>query len=211
MNEQQILSIRGALKELLAIITQQGASLSDDTKVKLAQLLEKAASRISQLQMEQQTLQVSTPGADLLWILSGSKPEVFVNYLNTFPDPALNALAKNPTQLQQVIERLSQEMPAGAPQQTDGVPKADINSSNIYGFQYSPKSGKLLVRFQGGSVYGYDGIPPAIFQIFQAGAIPAKTNGKNQYGRWWRGKNPSLGAAFHQLIKLGNFPYQKIK
>ena len=35
-------------------------------------------------------------GADLLWILSGANRDAFINYLHTIPDPALNALARNP-------------------------------------------------------------------------------------------------------------------
>ena len=34
---------------------------------------------------------------------------------------------------------------------------------------------------------------------------------QNQYGRWWRGKNPSLGAALNQYIKAGNFNYRRLR
>ncbi len=151
-----------------------------------------------------------TPGADLLWILAGGQPDAFVNYLRTFPNPGLNALISNPTELSQTIERLQREMPRGEPAQQDGIEHAPLQSSNIYGFKYDPKSGKLLVRFNSGSVYGYQGVPPAVFKIFQSGAVPAKTSGKNKFGKWWQGKIPSLGAAFHSLIKLGGYPYQKL-
>jgi hypothetical protein len=60
-------------------------------------------------------------------------------------------------------------------------------------------------------VYGYEGVPPQIFRVFQAGAIPAKTDGQNEYGSWWVGKRPSLGASFYELIKKGGYPYQKLK
>lgn len=149
-------------------------------------------------------------GADLLWILAGGQPDAFVQYLRTFPNPALNALVRNPTQLTQLLARLQQEMPRGEPAQQDGIEHAPLQSSNIYGFRYDPKSGRLLVRFNSGSVYGYEGVPPAVFKIFESGAIPAKTSGSNKWGKWWRGKIPSTGASFHALIRLGGYPYQRL-
>ncbi len=149
-------------------------------------------------------------GADLLWILSGGQQDAFVNYLRSFPSPELNSLLRNPTQLNQTIARLEREMPHGAPESADGIEHAPLQSSNIYGFRYDPKTGKLMVRFNSGSVYGYTGVSPAVFKIFQNGAVPAKTTGKNKWGQWWTGKIPSLGAAFHALIKLGGYPYQRL-
>lgn len=150
-------------------------------------------------------------GSDLLWILSGGKPDAFVNYLRTYPDPALNALAQNPQHLASVIQGLQKSLPQGVTEYADGIKHADLNSSNIYGFKYEPKSGKLFVRFQGGSVYGYDGVPSGVFDIFRKGAVPAKTNGSNQYGAWYTGKMPSLGAAFYQMIRQGGYAYKRIK
>lgn len=161
---------------------------------------------------EQQPIEAPIPlGADLLWQLAGSNPGAFIDYLRSVPDPALNALARNPTQLESLINRLSQEMPAQLPRPVEaGIEKAPLNSSNIWGFHYSPKTGDLLVRFQGGNVYHYGGVPPQVFKIFQAGAIPAKTDGQNAYGKWWKTKMPSLGAAFYELIRSGPYPYQQV-
>lgn len=89
-------------------------------------------------------------------------------------------------------------------------------SSNVEGFAYDDKTGRLLVRFLGkhpnknGPIYGYEGVPPNIFEIFRKGAIPAKTNGKNKWGEWWQGKYPSIGAAMYHLIKAGGYPYQRL-
>lgn len=149
-------------------------------------------------------------GADLLWILSGGQPDAFVNYARTFPDAALNALANNPQALASVLGRLEQQMPQGDRGSADGIDRAPLDSSNIYGFQYDPKSGGLKVRFQSGAVYGYQGVPKQIYQIFANGAVPARTEGQNEHGRWWVGKNPSLGAAFSALIRQGGYPYQRL-
>ena len=154
---------------------------------------------------------VQPPGADLLWVLAGGQPEAFAQYLSNFPNAALNAIVRNPGQLNQLVARLSREMPRGEPAVADSIPHAPLQSSNVWGFSHNPKNGDLFVRFNNGSVYGYEGVPLPVFKIFASGAIPAKTSGQNSFGRWWRGKSPSLGSAFHQLIKLGGYPYQKLK
>ena len=89
-------------------------------------------------------------------------------------------------------------------------------SSNIHSFGYDPKNERLLVKFQGdypdqnGPVYGYDKVPKVIFDMFQKGAIPARTNGQNKWGQWWKGKVPSLGASLYTLIKQGGYGYQRL-
>lgn len=89
-------------------------------------------------------------------------------------------------------------------------------SSNVHSFAYDDKNQQLLVRFQdkwpnqNGPVYAYQGVPKNIFQLFQAGAIPARTDGQNKWGKWWKGKVPSLGASLYTLIKTQNYPYQKL-
>lgn len=89
-------------------------------------------------------------------------------------------------------------------------------SSNINSFGYDEETGQLLVKFQGdypqknGPVYSYGGVPKVIFDLFKKGAIPARTDGKNKWGKWWKGKNPSMGASMFTLIKNGGYPYKKI-
>lgn len=226
MNPQEELNqLNGVIDRVVDLIgnmVASGKEIPDDIASQLAQELNFAAERITQLQGE--LAEIATggvpgvpSGAELLWILSGENPDVFRQYLQTFPDPELNALATNPTKLNQVISDLSQKVtiPAGEVS-PEGVAKAQLQSSNVYGFKYNPKSKKLLVQFQGneqpgqGPVYKYDNVPPVIFKIFASGAVPAKTSGSNKWGRWWKGKNPSLGAAMYQLIKLGGFPYQRV-
>lgn len=220
MNKLQ--TLEQLLDELLNGIMetlQSGEVLSDEFQGQIAQELEALTTQIDELRAQegQQPPMPSGPietpvpmGADLLWILSGGQPDAFINYARTFPDAGLNALANNPQALASILQRLEQEMPQGERGSADGIDKAPLDSSNIYGFQYDPKSGGLKVRFQSGSVYQYQGIPKQIYQIFASGAVPAKTEGKNQYGQWWIGKNPSLGAAFSALIKQGGYPYQKL-
>lgn len=188
------------LEQILQLI-DSGEELSDELLGLVVELLESEPEPIES---------PMPPGVEQLWVLSGENPQAFTQYLQTFPDPAFNALANNPTQLQGVINRLQQQITQPAGEVQDGIPKAPLNSSNVYGINYDPRSSRLRVRFNSGSVYQYDAVPPQVFKIFQKGAIAAKTDGQNKWGRWWKGKEPSLGAAFHQLIR-DRFPYRKLR
>ena len=217
MSQAQIDSIRLGISEMTDFILSQGLdSFSDELKLSFANLLRQASDRLTQLREALRENPEAPPapgiptGADLLWILSGGQEDAFINYLRTFPDQNLNQLLRNPTRLAETIAHLNRIMPQGQRGEENGIEQAPINSSNIYGFQYDPKSGNLLVRFQGGNVYGYEGVPPGIFKVFQQGAVPAKTKGKNKYGEWWVGKLPSLGASFFSLIKNGGYSYTKL-
>jgi hypothetical protein len=212
MNEEdQINQIKEAMRNILRQVVARGRPLTPELKQALRDATDHATRRIEELRQQARSTRTPMPtGTDLLWQLANGNPEAFVNYLRTVPDIALNNLLQNPTQLTQIINELSQRLPPQPPEQLDGIPKADLQSSNIYGFKYDPRSGRLFVRFQGGSVYEYDGVPPYIFNIFQRGAVPAKTTGQNEFGSWWIGKQPSLGAAFYDLIRSGSYPYERV-
>lgn len=209
--EEKIEEIKNALRTVMQAIAKRGQALSPEVKELLGQVIRHAGERISQLREEQTTAaQPTPPGADLLWILSGGNSEAFSKYLSNVPDPALNSIASNPARVQSLVNKLSQQVTLPAGEVKQGIPKADLQSSNIFGFQYDPRSGTLRVKFQGDGIYEYEGVPPQIFKLFQKGAIPAKTDGENEYGSWWRGKNPSLGGSMYALIKMGGYPYHKV-
>lgn len=220
----EVQALQEVLDRMVDILEQalaNGQEISDDLKIAVAEAITDSVQRINELQQQPPEQPPAPPepspqapipeGADLLWILAGGRQDAFVNYLRTFPDPAFNALLRNPQALQSTINNLSQRFPEGIQLQADGFQHAPLLSSNIYGFRYDPKSGRLLVRFNSGSIYRYDGIPKGVYQIFEQGAIPARTNGQNRWGRWWQGKIPSLGAAFYQLIRQGGYPYQRLQ
>ncbi len=100
------------------------------------------------------------------------------------------------------------------PQEPDLNPA--MPSSNIESFGYDDKNGRLLVRFLGkypnrnGPIYAYGGVPKQIFDLFRQGAVPARTDGSNKWGKWWKGKVPSIGASMYTLIKNGGYPYQRL-
>lgn len=115
-------------------------------------------------------------------------------------------------QQQQPVENLQQPLqPTPQDVQAAGMP-----SSNVEGFAYDDDSQRLLVRFLGkypnrnGPIYAYGGVPKVVFELFQAGSVPARTDGQNKWGKWWKGKVPSLGASLFTLIKNQGYPYQRL-
>jgi len=219
MNPEELESLLKELVQAITQVMQSGETLSDEFQGILAQTLNNLVTKIDEAKSNQQPSMANTgalepsisPDAQLLWILAGQQPQAFISYLRTFPTPATQALLNNPDQLNSTISQLNQMMPQGQPISVHGIPHADLNSSNIWGANYDSRSGKMRVRFQGGSEYEYDGVPENIFKAFIKGNASAKTKGKNQYGQWWVDKNPSLGAAMNQYIKAWNFPYRKIR
>lgn len=120
----------------------------------------------------------------------------------------------------QELRPQEQQEPQGAPvppapPQAPQIEPGPFPSSNINGFDYDYKTGKLLVKFNGrtvrdnGPTYSYEGVPRFIFDIFRRGAVPPRTSGRNRWHRWERGKMPSLGAAMYHLIRT-NYPYQRV-
>lgn len=92
---------------------------------------------------------------------------------------------------------------------TQGVPTSPMRSSNVRGYSYDRENGDLMVQFHKGGIYRYNSVPSGIFEEFAAGNHDATTNGENEYGKWWIGKNPSLGSAHWAYIR-DNFDYEKV-
>lgn len=220
MNPEELEGLLQELMQAVQQVMQSGEELSDEFQGVLAQTIGNLYERIEQSrqQPEQPPTQdrVAPPphyDSRLLWILSGRNPEAFTQYLRTYPTAGTANLLANPDLLNSTIQQLSASMPPGEHEtlMEGDVPHADLQSSNIWGALYNQKTGKMKVRFQGGSEYEYDGVPKNIFNAFIHGQASARTDGENQYGRWWKNKNPSLGASFNQYIKEGNFPFRRIR
>lgn len=132
-------------------------------------------------------------------------------------DEFMGVLAGTIQNLMQQIEIASQ--PDGS--SADGLlPEGGVTqampSSNVEGFAYDDQNRRLLVRFLGnfpnrnGPIYSYQGVPPEVFRMFQMGAVPARTDGQNKWGRWWKGKVPSMGASLYTLLRTQGYPYQRL-
>ena len=146
----------------------------------------------------------------LLWALAGGDASAFVNYLRSFPDPDFLALQQDPVRLVKTVEILQQTEPQTPQETLNGIEASPLKSSNIWGYHYDQASKSLLVRFNSGAVYGYGGVPEYVFNLFKSGASPCKTSGHNQWGKWWKFKQPSLGSALFSFIKKGSYPYQRL-
>lgn len=212
--------LEGLMRDLLAgvqDVLMSGETLSDDFQMALAFTLNKMTERLDELRAEESQPQAAPEGEappdeiQLLWVLAGQQEQAFISYLRDYPSPATRDLLENPTKLAQTLQYLAYHNPPSPKVPIDGIPHAALNSSNIWGSRYNPKNHQMVVRFQGGSEYRYYNIPAQIYKIFSAGNARAKTKGRNRYGEWWVGKNPSLGAAMHQFIKEAGYPYEKIK
>lgn len=118
-------------------------------------------------------------------------------------------------QLRQEEQEPVEGMPPNIPPEEPPL-NPSMASSNINSFGYDEDTGRLLVKFQGdypqenGPIYGYGGVPKQIFDLFKKGAVPARTDGQNRWGKWWKGKVPSMGASLYTLIKEGGYPYERL-
>lgn len=214
------------MNELLQILLQ----VLQDVEASFDELTDQEAEAISQVLTQatdvliqsfqpsppEMTLQTPMPmGTDLLWILSGREPQVFLSYLRSYPGEGLKELAANPTRFAQVVADLEKRDPFVPPSEgPDGILEPTLQSSNVAGMKYDPKSKRLLVKFHGNQeepVYEYSDVPPQIFNVLWHGNAFAKTKGRNRFGAWWPMKNPSLGAAVDQYLKKGGFAYQRVR
>lgn len=228
MNEEKIEQIKSALREVVQLLAKRGTALSKELKAMLAQVMEHSASRIQELRSQnpEPELEPAQPpetpnapaipeGVDLLWILSNSDPNAFVNYLRTYPGEGLKDLVNDPNRLVGVIQHLQSTSPFEAPQvDQDGIPGTKYLSSNVIGMKYDPSHKSLLVKFFGDGkpdpIYQYSGVPPQIFQLLEHGNALAKTSGSNSRGSWWKFKSPSIGSAVNQYLKKGGYGYQRV-
>jgi hypothetical protein len=223
MTSREILEL---IRDLVAAVSQvqQEEVIDDSLAGEIAKTLNNLLMRLDtaqeqervaeQQQIDQQEPISNTPtlsnDAQLLWVLSGRNQDVFLQYLQTYSTRETQELLNDRNLLQSTIATLSRDMPVLERQKVGGISQADLQSSNIWGTAYDSITSKMLVKFQGGGVYEYSGIPRGIYQAFISGSAAAKTKGKNKYGKWWVGKTPSLGAAMHEYVKRGKFPFRKL-
>lgn len=86
----------------------------------------------------------------------------------------------------------------------------DIASSLIWRIRYNDQTEELDIWFNSGAQYRYFEVPYDIVERVVSGNGTVSTNGHNVWGRWFKGKNPSVGKAFIEYIKKGGYRYMKI-
>lgn len=78
--------------------------------------------------------------------------------------------------------------------------KGRVNSSNVKGYRYNTEDKTLIIEFNDGSKYLYEFVDFEQFQSIARGEATCRTTGSNQYGSWFIGKNPSVGAAVYKWL-----------
>ena len=87
--------------------------------------------------------------------------------------------------------------------------RSDPQSSNVDKIMYNDETNEMVIKFNDGSYYTYFDVDFNLFRdIFEGNGV-CRTEGENQYGEWWVGKSPSVGAAVYELLVESGIPYKK--
>ena len=76
----------------------------------------------------------------------------------------------------------------------------NIKSSNVRKIKYDDETRELVVQFNDRSIYTYYNIDFETYRNISTGNAAPRTSGENQYGKWEKGKKPSVGAGIHQYL-----------
>ena len=83
------------------------------------------------------------------------------------------------------------------------------DSSNVDRMKYFEEERRLVVKFNDGSYYTYFDIDDATFKAIIAGDAVCRTEGENEFGEWFVGKTPSVGAAIWKYLIEQNVRMEK--
>ena len=82
--------------------------------------------------------------------------------------------------------------------------QGSVNSSNVDSYRYNTNNGELILIFNDGSRYRYSGVDFTEYENIVLGDATCTTEGENEFGSWFIGKSPSVGAAvWNYLIDRG--------
>lgn len=88
---------------------------------------------------------------------------------------------------------------------------ASPKSSNVSQIKYFPQSKILQILFTTGRIYEYEKVDNTLWNKIKNGEAAAISDGENSFGKWWKGKKPSWGAAVHVFLVGNNVDYRRIK
>lgn len=88
--------------------------------------------------------------------------------------------------------------------------EGDLSSSNVSGYRYNTNNNELIIEFNDGSRYKYSNVDFIRFENIILGDATCISEGENDFGSWFIGKNPSVGAAVYEFLVKDNIPYQKL-
>ena len=83
------------------------------------------------------------------------------------------------------------------------------DSSNVDRVKYFEEDKRLVVKFNDGSYYTYFDIDETVFFSIIEGDATCKTEGENEFGEWFVGKTPSVGAAIWKYLIDKNVRYEQ--
>lgn len=87
--------------------------------------------------------------------------------------------------------------------------RSKTDSSNVNRMVYDDETNQLVVKFNDGDIYTYFDVDYVLFYSIVEGNADCVTEGSNEYGEWYIGKNPSVGAALYQYLVDNNIRYEK--
>jgi len=85
----------------------------------------------------------------------------------------------------------------------------NIQSSNVRKIMYNDETKEMFIQFQDKSIYTYYDVSMNLFLDVSGGKAKCITTGENQYGAWFVGKTPSVGAAVHRFLVKAGIKYKK--
>lgn len=85
-----------------------------------------------------------------------------------------------------------------------------VASSNVASYRWNSTNNTLILTFHDGSRYKYYTIDRNDFENIILGDATCITDGENEYGRWYEGKSPSVGAAVWEYLIDKNIRYEKM-
>jgi hypothetical protein len=85
-----------------------------------------------------------------------------------------------------------------------------VNSSNVASYKYNTNNGELILTFNDGSRYRYSGVDFTEYENIVLGDATCETEGENEFGSWFVGKTPSVGAAVWKYLIDRNVRYEKL-
>jgi hypothetical protein len=75
-----------------------------------------------------------------------------------------------------------------------------VQSANVKAWKYDTEFETLEIEFNDGSKYLYEFVSFEEYTKITEGRARCKTEGENQYGKWFVGKTPSVGAAVYKFL-----------
>lgn len=109
--------------------------------------------------------------------------------------------------LEQAVERLRSHIFLFVEDEDVETP---LTSSNVATYAYDDARGVIRIEFHSGAEYEYSECTLDEFLKIASGEAVCVSSGENEYGAWWEGKTPSIGAAVYQWLINAGKPYVQI-